>query len=152
MASRVCCRLYALPAKHFRQVLEPACLSFGRLPSVSTSTNLLQIKAQEDGQIMEVYKKVGDFCKKDEVIAQLFVQLLDERGGFHNDEEELNMDGCEGLVPHHKEVAVKAEVAGEVAELVADDVSDVEAGQVVAVIEPMTQSAWAARHGRTGRR
>eukprot|EP00931_Biecheleriopsis_adriatica_P114867 TRINITY_DN90750_c0_g1_i1.p1 TRINITY_DN90750_c0_g1~~TRINITY_DN90750_c0_g1_i1.p1 ORF type:complete len:143 (+),score=35.49 TRINITY_DN90750_c0_g1_i1:44-472(+) len=110
-----------------------------------------ELKAQEEGQIIEVTKRIGDFCKKGELVASIYVQLADERGGVHGDEEELNMDGCEGLVGHHREVLVKAEVAGEVTEIIDDDVREVDAGQVVAVLEPMSRSEWVARSGRSER-
>eukprot|EP00930_Biecheleria_cincta_P035994 TRINITY_DN24719_c0_g1_i2.p1 TRINITY_DN24719_c0_g1~~TRINITY_DN24719_c0_g1_i2.p1 ORF type:complete len:130 (-),score=38.66 TRINITY_DN24719_c0_g1_i2:150-539(-) len=101
--------------------------------------------AGEEGQVMEVFKQVGDFVKRGEAVATLYVHLPDERGGMVGDEDELNMDGCEGLTGHHKVVTVKAEQAGEVVEILADDIHEVEADDTMAVIEPMTKSAWASR-------
>mmetsp|Transcript_88873 Transcript_88873/g.157446 ORF Transcript_88873/g.157446 Transcript_88873/m.157446 type:complete len:150 (-) Transcript_88873:38-487(-) len=149
MAYRACCR-------HARLLQRSACpfpchSRLQWLGALRSFTVHSQIKATADAQVIDISKNVGDFCKRGEVIASLYVQLDDERGGVHGDEEELNMDGCEGLVAHYKELKLKATVAGEVVQVLDDDVREVEAGEVVAVIEAMSKSTWAARNGVSDR-
>eukprot|EP00930_Biecheleria_cincta_P035993 TRINITY_DN24719_c0_g1_i1.p1 TRINITY_DN24719_c0_g1~~TRINITY_DN24719_c0_g1_i1.p1 ORF type:complete len:151 (-),score=38.87 TRINITY_DN24719_c0_g1_i1:150-602(-) len=143
---RTCRGIFGLGATAFaappRQAVR--CTWLGLSPAFRSASHL-QIKAGEEGQVMEVFKQVGDFVKRGEAVATLYVHLPDERGGMVGDEDELNMDGCEGLTGHHKVVTVKAEQAGEVVEILADDIHEVEADDTMAVIEPMTKSAWASR-------
>eukprot|EP00419_Tripos_fusus_P051814 CAMPEP_0172841136 /NCGR_PEP_ID=MMETSP1075-20121228/29806_1 /TAXON_ID=2916 /ORGANISM="Ceratium fusus, Strain PA161109" /LENGTH=161 /DNA_ID=CAMNT_0013685081 /DNA_START=30 /DNA_END=513 /DNA_ORIENTATION=+ len=145
MTLRTCCSRVVRPSQLWLLTAAPLRPASIRIRTFAAGNDLgvnqLHIKAQEDSNVMDVYKRVGDYCKRGEVIAHLCVQMLDERGGVVGDEDELNMDGCEGLVPHFRTLAVKAEVGGEVTEVLDDDVREVEAGQVVAVIEPMARSA-----------